>query len=152
MSITWKYNAINKSQLWLQNWLRQTCNVFVFAFIKYPFKGRDVLHIGCLVDKLINHIVLIWTIKFEGCVRCIFASLFCMSKREYLWNKENVFWLTSKAFFVHEIDFHFSDIQMLWRHQIPKHETTKHILLNNFGTKHSLVISCGTIITCRLGF
>ena len=27
-------------------------------------------------------------ISFKGCVRYIFASLLCMSKREHLWNKE----------------------------------------------------------------
>ena len=34
-------------------------NVFFFTFIKHLFKRRDVLHIGCLVEKVINHIVLI---------------------------------------------------------------------------------------------
>ena len=28
---------------------------------------------------------------FKGCVRYIFASLFCMSKREHFWNKEKCF-------------------------------------------------------------
>ena len=40
---------------------------------------------------------------------------------------------------------------MSWRHQMPKHETyfieyfiyTKHILLNNLGNKHSLVMKFG---------
>ena len=31
---------------------------------------------------------------------------------------------------------------MSWRHQIPKHET-QHILLNNLGGKHSLVMKSG---------
>ena len=127
MFITWKYNTMNKSQLRFQNWLRQICNVFVFTFIKHLFKWRDVLHIGCLVEKVINHIVLIWTIKFKGCVRYILASLFYMSKREHLWNKENVFCFTLKARFVLEI-FKFKPtfnqvIQISWRHQMPKHET-----------------------------
>ena len=47
-----------------QNWLRQTCNVFVFNFIEHLFKRSIVLHTGCLVEKVINHIVSIWTIKF----------------------------------------------------------------------------------------
>ena len=38
MCITWKYNAMNESQMWLQNWLRQTWNVSVFTFIKHLFK------------------------------------------------------------------------------------------------------------------
>ena len=40
---------MNSSWLWLQNWIRQTCNVF--TFIKHLFKLRDVLHIECLVEK-----------------------------------------------------------------------------------------------------
>ena len=63
--ITCKYNTMNKSRLRLQNWLTQTCNVFVFTFIKHLFKRRDVLHTGCLVEKQRNHIILIWTIKFN---------------------------------------------------------------------------------------
>ena len=55
---------MNKSRLWSQNSLRQTCNVF-FTFFKHLFKRRDVLHIGCLVEKVINHIVLIRTNKFD---------------------------------------------------------------------------------------
>ena len=62
--IAWKYNAMNTSWLLLQNWLRQTCNVFVFTFIN-PFKGRDVLHVQCFVEKVIHHVVLIGTIRFN---------------------------------------------------------------------------------------
>ena len=57
MFITWKYNTT--SQLLSLNLLRQTCNVFTFNFIKLLLKQRDVLHIGCLVEKVINHIILI---------------------------------------------------------------------------------------------
>ena len=63
--ITWKYNAMNKSWLWPQNWLRQTCNASVFTFIKHLLKRRDVLHIKCLVEKVINYIILVWTIRFN---------------------------------------------------------------------------------------
>ena len=63
--IAWKYNGMNKSWLLLQNWLRQICNVFVFTFIKYLFKRRHVSHVQGFVEKVINHIVLIWTIKFN---------------------------------------------------------------------------------------
>ena len=63
--ITWKYNAMNKSWLWPQVWLGQTCNVFVFTFIKHLLKWRDVLYIECLVEKVINHIVLKWRIRFN---------------------------------------------------------------------------------------
>ena len=65
ISINWKYNAMNKSWLLPQNWLRQTCNVLVFTFIKHLLKRRDVLHIKCFVEKMLDHIVLIWTIKFN---------------------------------------------------------------------------------------
>ena len=58
--ITWKCNTKNKSWLWLQNWLRHTCNVVVFTFIKHLFKRRDVLHIRSLVEKMTNHILLTW--------------------------------------------------------------------------------------------
>ena len=65
MFINWKYTTMNKSRIWSQNWLRQTCNVFIFTFIKHLFKRRDVFHIRCLVEKVINHIVLTWTINFN---------------------------------------------------------------------------------------
>ena len=65
MFIAWKYNTMNKSRLWSQNLPRQICKVFVFVFIKHWLKRRNVLHIGCLVEKVINHILLIWTIKFN---------------------------------------------------------------------------------------
>ena len=55
--------STKKSRLWSQNSLRLTCKVFVF--IKHLFKRRDVLHIGCLAEKVINHIVFIWTTKFN---------------------------------------------------------------------------------------
>ena len=44
-------NIMHYSQVWSQNWLRQTCKVFVFTFIKHLFKWRDVLHTGWLVEK-----------------------------------------------------------------------------------------------------
>ena len=39
--------------------------VFIFTLIKHLFKWRDALHIGCLVEKFINHIVLKWANKFN---------------------------------------------------------------------------------------
>ena len=37
--------------------------------------------------------------------------------------RKNIFYFTSKSLFVLEIiKFNFSDIQMSWRHQMPKHE------------------------------
>ena len=32
--------------------------------------------------------------RFKGCVRYIFTSLFCMPKREDLWNKEKCFFIS----------------------------------------------------------
>ena len=64
--ITWKCNVMKKSWLWPLNWLRQTWNVFVFTFIKHLLKWRDVLDIKCLAEKVINPIVLIWTIRFHA--------------------------------------------------------------------------------------
>ena len=36
-----------------------------FTFIKYLFTQRDLLHTGWLVEKMINHVAVIWTIKFN---------------------------------------------------------------------------------------
>ena len=43
---------------------------------------------------------------FKGCVRCIFANLFCMSKREHFRNKEKCFL------------FHFESSSHSWDNQI----------------------------------
>ena len=58
---------MNKSWLWSQNSLRQSCNVFVFTFIKHTCAsvGMFCLLEKCLVEKVINHIVLIRKIKFN---------------------------------------------------------------------------------------
>ena len=62
---TWKYNAMNRSWVWSQNWLEQVCNIFAFTFIKHLFKRRDAFHIEYLLEKVMNHIVLIRTIRFN---------------------------------------------------------------------------------------
>ena len=59
---------------------------------------------------------------FKGCVRYIFASLFCMSKREHLQNKEKRFLFHFKCS-SRQSTFNILDIQMSWRHQMPRHET-----------------------------
>ena len=41
--------------------------------------------------------------QFQGCASYIFASLFCKSKREHLWNKEKCFFFHFKDLFVLEI-------------------------------------------------
>ena len=43
----------------------QCYNAFVFTFIKHLPKQRDVLKIGCLVEKATYQIVLIWATKFN---------------------------------------------------------------------------------------
>ena len=55
-------------------------------------------------DTLICHYQFKFEFEFhiiKGCY--IFASLFCMSKREHLRNEENAFYFTSKALPVLEI-------------------------------------------------
>ena len=59
---------------------------------------------------------------FKGCVRYIFASLIFLSKREHLWNKEECVLFHLKSSF-HSWDNQILTIQMLQRHQMPKHET-----------------------------
>ena len=64
-----------------------------------------------------------WILKGFVCYIC--ARLFYMSKREQLWNKEKCFLFHFESTFRpwDNSNFKFSDIQMLWRHQMPKHET-----------------------------
>ena len=68
-------------------------------------------------------------LKLKGCVCYIFSSLVSISNREHWWNKE-------KCFLFH-FTFRSWCIQMPWR---IKCLNTKHILLNNLRSKHSLVI------------
>ena len=41
------------------------------------------------VFSMYGMVLVLW--GFLGCVRYILATLFCMSKREHLWNKEKCF-------------------------------------------------------------
>ena len=80
----------------------------------------------------------------KGCVRYIFASLFCMSKREHLQKKEKCFlshFKSSSRSCDNQL-FNIFDIRMSWRHQMPKHET-RNISLNNLESKRSLVMKFG---------
>ena len=66
--------------------------------------------------------------KLKGCVHYIFASLFCMPKREDLWNKEKCFSFHFRVrvrlfSFLRQSNFKFSDIQMSWRYHLSMHET-----------------------------
>ena len=61
---------------------------------------------------------------FKGSVCYIFASLFFKSKREQLWNLENVFYFASKSLFIlKKIKFQNFRYSNSWRHQMPKNET-----------------------------
>ena len=72
--------------------------------------------------------------------------LFCMCKREHLWNKK-------KCFLLHlESSFCSGDNQILtfqifksWRHQMYRHEI-RNTLLNNSGINHSLLMKFGQFI------
>ena len=75
-------------------------------------------------------------IAVKRCVRYIFASLIFMSKREHLWNKEECFLLDLEIFF----RFRYSNVMTSPNPQV---WNTKHILLCNLGSKHSLVMKFG---------
>ena len=57
--------------------------------------------------------------ELKGCVCYIFASLFCLPKREYLWNKEKCF------LFYFESSFPSWDNQILIFHVFKCHDVTK---------------------------
>ena len=83
--------------------------------------------------------------EFKGCVRYIFASLFCVSKREHFRNKEKYFLFHFKSSFHswdNQVLIKFLDIQISWHHQMPKHET-QNTLLNNLRSKCILVMKFG---------
>ena len=80
----------------------------------------------------------------KGCVRYIFASLFCVSKRQHFRNKEKWFLL------------HFESSFRSWNNQILTFSifkimtssnaqawNTKHILLSNLESKHNLLMKFG---------
>ena len=79
---------------------------------------------------------------FKGCVSCIFASLFCMFKREHSWKKK-IFYFISKA--LHYWDNQILNFQIFKCQGIVKglNMKHKHILLNNLESKDSLVIKFG---------
>ena len=74
----------------------------------------------------------------KGCVRYIFA-IFCMPKRALATQGKIFFIPLRKLFsFLRSSNFNFIDIQISWRHQMHNHK-----LLNNLGSKHSLVLKFG---------
>ena len=78
---------------------------------------------------------------FKGCARYIFAGLFCMPKVSTCEKRKNVFLFSSKALFVLELmKFSLFGYSNVMTSSNAKAWNTKHILLNNLGNKHSLVI------------
>ena len=85
--------------------------------------------------------MLLTSTKFKGCLRYIFASLFCKSKGEHLWNKEKYFLFQFKNSF-RSWDNQIKTFQIFKRYDVINTQAwnRKHILLNNLGNKHILVI------------
>ena len=79
---------------------------------------------------------------FKGCVCYIFASLFCMFKREHSWKEKYfLFHFESSSLLRYQIlNFQIFKCQGIVKGLNMKH---KHILLNNLGSKDSLVIKFG---------
>ena len=61
---------------------------------------------------------------FEGCVRYFFARLFCMSKREHLWNKKCFLFHVESSF--HSWDNQILTFEMLICHDVIKCSSMKH--------------------------
>ena len=138
-------------KLWIHPNLRRPCFSFIYSF-KFTY--------FCIVD--------IWTLKkefyenkkpftaiktitkkknchkFLGCVRYIFTSLACKSKGRHLLNKEKCFLFHFKSSFCswgnQILTFRYSNVMASSNVQA---WNTKHILLNNLGSKHSLVMKFG---------
>ena len=81
----------------------------------------------------------------KDCVHYIFASLFFKSKREHLWN------LRKKSISLQKL-FSFSrkSTKILKFHDVIKCLSIKkiYIILNNLGSKHSLLMKFGQFISC----
>ena len=73
-----------------------TCHLYSFLLVCQSFLLVSI-HLSTVSTCFSLFHVLVFTgfssnaAKFKGCVRYIFASLFFMSKREHLWNKEECF-------------------------------------------------------------
>ena len=60
-------------------------------------------------------------VVLQGCFCCIFVSLIFKSKMEHLWNLAILFFLFHFSFSRKSL-FNKLDIQISWRHQMPKHK------------------------------
>ena len=89
--------------LFIVYYVLSQCIVYWIQFQNiYTFLYQETLH-NSYTFLIVLKIVGSQQCILKGCVRYNFTSLFCMSKREDLWKKENVFYFTSKALFVLEI-------------------------------------------------
>ena len=118
----------------------QTAHMWIFIFLISPDSSKVFWY---QVTFYISQ--KFWNIKYphlKGCVRYISASSFYMSKREHLWNKEKYFLfhfqISSRSW-----DFRYSNIMTSSNAQA---WDTKHVLLNNLGSKRSLVMKYGQFV------
>ena len=61
--------------------------------------SSEILHFGLLIFLSLANLLLILILQFiKGCSLYIFASLFCMYKKEHLQNKEQFFFSLRQLF------------------------------------------------------
>ena len=113
------------------------CDV-IALFSKYSFLRRPGVGNFAGIAK----------IRFKGCARYIFASLFFKSKRKHLSKQEKCFLFHFKSSF-HSGENQILEFQMFRFHDIIKCRSIKHkyILLNNLGGKHSLSMKFGQFMS-----
>ena len=75
-------------------------------------------------------------VPFKGCVRYIFATLFCMSKREHLWQKQKLFLFHFDSSFRswdnQLLTFQISECHDVIKCLVVKHETHINAYLGNW--------------------
>ena len=75
-----------------------------------------------------------------------YGSLFFKFKRDYLWNRKNVFISLQKIFsFSRKSKFRILDIQISWLHQMPKHKKNTFYWIN--WEENSLLMTFGQFIS-----
>ena len=79
----------------------------------------EILHFGFLLISLslANLLLILILQSIKGCPLYIFASLFCMYKKEHLQNKEQFLFHFESSF----RSWGNQGSQISWRHQMPKH-------------------------------
>ena len=90
-------------------------------------------------------LIINWFSNYDVFLKVVFATffpiLFCMSKSQQLWNKEKCFFLF--LFVLEIIKFHYFRYSIIMTLSYAQAWNMKHILPNNLGSKHSLVIKFG---------